>query len=436
MPTPTSIELSKSSFIILRRNFTIHKCNGEFFAFYDGKIIENWGNCNWEELAIRLRSVRPEYTPKESKIEEAKLFFESEEEKEEKAINPTYHSGKIVLKDFNFYKHLKPDKNFMVDTMIYPNTTTMIYSPPGQFKSLLGLHLAMSVSSGNPFLGMKTKKYPVILCDKENNDQLIKDRLLGLYKGQGYKVRNFKLKFLTRNGDLMNEGFVESLKEKVKEEKARLIIFDTLHRFADYEENKADDLNRIYSRVFQPIMEECNCSIIFLHHSKKEGGYRGSSDLLGMVDTCYSVYRQGKSGKFELNCEKSRAGEIENIIGEIDFSEEQIRIKRLSEVLVKKEKTAVFRASIANIESIFFGKDLKLTRKEVMERLEMEKIEFSRATVTRALAWCVEEKHTLVKETKVNAKGQIVETGRYMNPPKVEINYVVEENKEFGDFQK
>lgn len=420
-------QLKEADCYYFGEDFFISKLHERFYAVFLGRFVEEWDKCSQEELIIRLRSVRPEFAPAEKQIVTIKnQYFKANIEPED-FIDTT--TNKLVLKDFNFYKHLKPDKNFMVDTMIYPNTTTMIYSPPGQFKSLLGLHLAMSVSSGQQFLGMKTKKYPVILCDKENNDQLIKERLLGLYKGQGYKVRNFKLKFLTRNGDLMNEDFVTRLKEKVKEEKARLIIFDTLHRFADYEENKADDLNRIYSQVFQPIMEECNCSIIFLHHSKKEGGYRGSSDLLGMVDTCYSVYRQGKSGKFELNCEKSRAGEIENIAGEISFDEGSIKIVRLNEALIAEKKTKVFLDTCSHIMGLFFGTDLKLSPKEVMERLEVEGFDYSPATVKRALAWLVNTKGDLIKEVKRNVKGLEFESGKYCLPLKVIENDFFEEKR-------
>jgi len=38
-----------------------------------------------------------------------------------------------------------------------------------------------------------------------------------------------------------------------------------------------------------------------------------------MVDTAWSVRREGKSNKFRIINEKSRSGEIENITGEIDF---------------------------------------------------------------------------------------------------------------------
>ena len=422
-------ELKEANVHYFNEDFFISQKHKMFYAVFLGRFVEEWGKCNQEELIIRLRSVRPEFALNEKQFVLIKnQYFNVSIEPED---FQDVRTSKLVLKDFKYFQKLKPDKTFLVNTMIYPKTTTMLYSPPGQFKSLLALDMALAVATGTDFLGMKCKKYPVLYCDKENNDQLLKDRLMGLWKGQGFKARNMPLKFLTRNGNLMDEDFVEKLKETIRENKFKLVFFDTLHRFADYEENKADDINHIYTQVFMPLVDELGCSVIFLHHSKKDGGYRGSGDLLGMVDTCYAVYRQGKTGKFEMGCEKSRAGEIENVAGEIDFSEGCIKIKRLSEALLKEKKTKVFLATVANVEGLFFGRDLKLSPKEMMERLEAEKVEFSPATVKRALAWIVEEKRTLVKEVKCNKKGLECDTGKYCLPVIVEKNDLIEEK---GDF--
>ncbi|MBU2249111.1 MAG: helicase RepA family protein, partial [Gammaproteobacteria bacterium] len=108
-----------------------------------------------------------------------------EEEVEEKIKEkPTITQSTFQLRTYLDFEKMKKDKRFLVEDLLYPKTVNMLFSPPAQFKSLLALHLAMQVATGKKFMGLKTKKYPVLLCDKENNDQIIKTRLQSLRKGQ------------------------------------------------------------------------------------------------------------------------------------------------------------------------------------------------------------------------------------------------------------
>lgn len=323
----------------------------------------------------------------------------------------TKKEQKLDLKDFNYFMNLKKDKRFLIEEFLYPKTIIMFYSPPGQFKSLLVLYAVMCIATGKKFLGMKTKQFPVLYCDKENNEQIIKQRLMGLYKGMGLKRRKFPLKLLIRNGDLQNLLFVEQLKAAVRENEVKLVVFDTLHRFSDYEENKADDINRLYTTVFQPLVNECDCAVMFLHHTNKEGGYRGSGDFLGMVDVSYSVKRPNKKeGRFKILNEKSRGGEIEDVEGEIDFGEEDdfyIKIRKLSEDVIKSERVQSIskKKEISNtIKAMFTEKGKVIQRTEIMDvfdRLEeTEKKKFSVATIKRSLQYLV-----TTDQVKTDGKG-------------------------------
>jgi len=299
----------------------------------------------------------------------------------------------LTLWMYEDFEKLQKDTNFFIQDVIYPKTITMLYSPPGQFKSLLALHLAMCVSTGKKWLNFDTQKYPVLYCDKENNDQLLKERLTGLYQGHDYNRKKFPLYLLRRNGDLLNKKFVMKLMDAIQEKGIKLVIFDTLHRFADYDENSSNDINRLYTEVFQPLVEGFGVSIIFLHHTKKDGGYRGSGDFLGMVDTAYAVYREGKTNKFRIMNEKCRAGEIDELKGEIDFGDGYIKFLRLNEGQEKEDKISLLKATTEKIKFYLQpGKFLK--RKDILSFMEMDEFEFgSTKTVDRSLKWLYENKY-------------------------------------------
>lgn len=304
------------------------------------------------------------------------------------------HEGELDIRTISDYRKLKVNKNYIVESFLYPKTLNMIYSPPAQFKSLLAEDMGLSISTGKPFLNLKTKKQPVLYCDGENADIIIKERLIQFHKGKNMK--RWKIPFyILKNGILLDEkkqihlGFLIGLEKAIEKYKIKVLIFDTLHRFAFYDENRADDINMLYTKVFRPLIEDYGLTIVFLHHSKKDGGYRGSGDFLGMVDVSYRIHRLGKTNGFNIINEKCRSGEIQDISGEINFGETFIRIDRLNEELVQEEKINKLKELTEKVKSIFeIG--MELAKKDVETNLLLMEYEFSKSTLKRVLKYLVD----------------------------------------------
>lgn len=318
-----------------------------------------------------------------------------DEELEKEIEHETRRGANFVLKDYEYFLNLKKDDRFLIEDFIYPKTTIMLYSPPGQFKSLLALYAALCISNGKKFLGLETKQEPVLYCDKENNEQILKERLIGLYKGMGLEETRFPFNMLVRNGSLDDANFVYDLKETIRENKVKLVIFDTLHRFSDYEENSADHINRLYTGIFQPLTDELDCSVMFLHHTNKEGGYRGSADFLGMVDTSYSVKRKRHTNKFDIINEKSRSGEIETIAAELDFNEDIIIIEKRDKTQEQEsdnEDAIKFRELVGIIKELFPMQKQTQKRNTIFTDIQIKhKDYYSESTIRRVLSWMSEK---------------------------------------------
>jgi len=211
-------------------------------------------------------------------ISEPKLDF--------KNLDKTNSKSKEILetRTFSDFRNLKKDNNYFVKGFILPKTVTMIYSPPGQFKSFLSLYLGMCISVGKPWLNLETKEHNVLYLDAENNDQILKERMEGIFKGNGFeeskeeplpKLHIAKRVVLMDNKKNIHYGWVNALAKKIRDEKIKIVFLDTLHRYCGYDENSSDDVNKLYTEIFQPLIEEFGVSIVFLHHSSKAGGYRG-----------------------------------------------------------------------------------------------------------------------------------------------------------------
>ncbi len=297
--------------------------------------------------------------------------------------------------------NLKPSKEFIVDQLIYPQNIIMLVSPPKNYKSLFSLYLSMCITNGRKFFGLKTKKCNVLYLDKENNDSLIHQRLHAIKRGHPklFPKKNFPLQFLIRQGDINSPNWVQKLKNTVKKHEIRLIIFDTLHRFGDYDENSANDINILYKNVFQPLIIDQNCSILFLHHTKKDGGYRGSGDLLGFVDSAYQVKKMN-TDEFKIDCIAARGGEIDEIVGTVDVEQDSHKqlhsvtfIQKSHEEIVGKasEQWTKKKQACDLIMGYFKSKGLDSYRKKDIEYdiLLEKKDEISKETIKSAFKYLV-----------------------------------------------
>lgn len=309
----------------------------------------------------------------------------------------------------------KKDRRFIVERFLLPKTINMLYSRPGAFKSYLTLDMCLCVAGGDDWLGMKTKKTNVLILDKENSDSSLRDRLIALVSGHGWKRKSNPryLNMLIRQGDLWNAEFIANLSQYVSEKKVGLIVFDTVRRFGDFEENSSDSINQLYL-AFQSIVNGTDCAVLFLHHANKESGkYRGSVDLLGQVDTAYRVERDGTQDDFKLICEKSRSGEIDEIAGHIEFAEERTVITRqdITEK-IEGDSYAKFKATralalseIAKICPMASSVFVRATLWAEIDSLNVDKSKDDRVslrTLARVLEHLVKSKYL----AKTGAKGE------------------------------
>ena len=304
---------------------------------------------------------------------------------------------KANLRTYNYFENLKLNKDYIIEKLLHTGELAMFYGPSHQFKSLLTHHLAICISRGDSFLNLKTKKHRILISDKENNDQIIKDRWFNLRKGNNIRKKDTPIFYLDRKeGDLDNPDFLKRLRCIIEENRIDLVIFDTLHRHSDYDENSANDLNRIYMTVFQPLIADTGCSIMFLHHTdKSKNNFRGSVDFLGMCDVVFSVKRKSdKSSNFTIKNEKGRRGEIDDIKGVIKFNDKdkEIKIKFIppnpDEDMNENETQQVennLRQQVKEQIKSYFVSNNRLTTKDIKFKLNTDNPDCSKSTFKRSL---------------------------------------------------
>ena len=194
-----------------------------------------------------------------------------------------------------------PEVPWLIHNLISENSIVFLSGAPGQYKTWIGLHLALSAAKGQPAFGSFkcTQPMGVMILDEENSDRRLQTRLKLMEK-------EWKLPLFFRIGERLNlEDGEEAIKELISDCLAlnvRLAVFDSFVRFFPHlDENSAKDTNKAYQQIRK--INDAGIATLFIHHNRKQGilkvkpsdtlgiaeTMRGSSDILAMCDAHMAI---------------------------------------------------------------------------------------------------------------------------------------------------
>jgi hypothetical protein len=206
---------------------------------------------------------------------------------------------------------------WMIDKVLPVGGFTALFGPPGSFKSFHALHIAHCIATGTPWMGneISEKGAVLYLCGEG-------------FGGVGARIKAIKIHYKTEDGaPIYVVRHQLNLRSGVEDFNAlmiaiellvmetginfKLIIIDTLARaFGGGDENSASDMMEFVvacGRIQQIVQD---CGLMILHHSGKDisKGMRGSSSLLGAVDTQIELLRFEEQKKGVIRLTKQKDG--------------------------------------------------------------------------------------------------------------------------------
>ena len=207
---------------------------------------------------------------------------------------------------------------WLIEGVIPVGAFTALYGPPGSFKSFIALDIAEAIATGRTWMGHGvTEKGAVLYICGEG------------FGGVGARIKACKQHHQTEDGapiyvirhQLNLRASVEdfnalmvAIETLVMETGIdfKLIVVDTLARaFGGGDENSASDMMQFVVTCghIQKIVQ--GAALMILHHSGKDQsrGMRGSSALLGAVDTELELIRFEDSMKGIIRTAKQKDGE-------------------------------------------------------------------------------------------------------------------------------
>ena len=214
----------------------------------------------------------------------------------------------LLAKDF-------PPTEWIVDGLIPEQAIVLLSAHPASFKTWLALDLSLKVATGEKFLNrFNTNRTGVLIMDAESGDRQLQKhfKILGASSGLPiyYQICNRKR---------IDKKFATDLLVKCLEKNIKLVIFDSLTRFHDANENDSREMSGVFESFTTLKNHGVTCLIIC--HSRKGGvgdlnrqpnyrsqaeSIRGSSDILAACDIHFSVNRKDGSNVVTIMQTKSR----------------------------------------------------------------------------------------------------------------------------------
>jgi hypothetical protein len=200
----------------------------------------------------------------------------------------------------------QPAIEWIVDSLISAGSVSVVVGDPGSKKTYLCLDMGVCVAMGIEWLGFRAKKFNVLIIDEESGHTRLTLRLSKVLRGHGAS-ENLPLFYTSFQAfDLRNEADIQRLRLLVKNIGAQLVILDAL---ADLmpggDENSVKDTQPVF-QALRSIAESEGCAFVVIHHTNKEGKYRGSSAIKAAVDCLYKIKSEYDSNEIKFSCEKSR----------------------------------------------------------------------------------------------------------------------------------
>lgn len=193
----------------------------------------------------------------------------------------------------NRYANFEVD--WAVDNWLPTSTVGLVVAPPGSYKTWMLLDLALSISTGRPFLGKHEvlQQGPVLIIQQEDPFPLLLSRMANIM-GLGDQSEDadqfeISLPFQTPNIhwhtnralNFNNENAVAGFMEAIEKHRPVLTVIDPLYSMVDADDYMAEGAQDML--LLKRLRDQFGCSFIVAHHTTKHPtkGDRVRDDVWG-----------------------------------------------------------------------------------------------------------------------------------------------------------
>lgn len=207
-------------------------------------------------------------------------------------------------------------REFLVPGWLVLDGTSLVIAKPGGGKSFFAVMLSMAFATGGTFAGHKLPKKKVLYIAAERASD-IRDRLEAWLHHHGATDEALDGIAVWDMREPINATSADSasyVSDLVKKSGAEIVIIDTYAQLtAEGKENDTNETSRVVRDFLKPVLEATGRGhVMLVHHLGKnlEAGARGSTALVGAVDSEVTLFFEKSTGARWAEVTKLNAGEI------------------------------------------------------------------------------------------------------------------------------
>lgn len=258
---------------------------------------------------------------------------------ESSTAEPAPVRPRYIIRDAAYALQPRPPINKVVENLLNAGSVSLFFGEPGSKKTSSILSLAVCVALGKPWVGFATQAVKVLVIDEENGENRIALRLAAAIRGE-LGDASTQIEFISLAGFKLDQPTdVQEIEKLVRERGIGLVIIDALAEIMDGDENSKQDVQPVLSAI-RKIAETTLAAIILIHHSNRNGAYRGSSAIKGSIDLMVQVESDNGSNLVHFRTVKNRDGEALSWYAKATWTEDQFYLTRLDQKEEPKQRPA------------------------------------------------------------------------------------------------
>ena len=285
---------------------------------------------------------------------------------------------------------------WVVEPIAARGSLAALTGAPGSKKTWLALDLAVAVATGaEAWLGHRVNGGPVLIIDEESGPRRMSRRLGQALRGHQAARPGVPINYISLAGfNPLQRSDLGDLNAVLAEQKPVLVLVDAL---ADImlgaDENAVKDTQPVFMAL-RRLAEEHQTAIIVIHHTNKQGGYRGSTAIPGALDLLLMVKSEARRPTIECTTEKCRDTEPFSFSADFVFNDplDQCRFVRVDSAQKARSYTQAQTGVIeylrdhgtATAEAIQSGVDPLFGKPTTIKRALFELIKMAPPAVRRA----------------------------------------------------
>jgi len=278
----------------------------------------------------------------------------------------------------------------IITSFVPGRCVVLLAGPGGDGKSYAMLDLAFAVARGEKWLGLDSKKMPVLIIDLENRKYRLRDRVHELMSGHKLQTAPDVYFALEFNAGLCRDEATDEIVKLATDCGAGLIILDSLVDFyGDLDENSNTEMGKAARRL-RTITDRINVSIIAIHHTPKndKNTPRGATALRNGVDVCVLVSRDQST--LTLRQDKNRCGREVTVTANLNWGESRFWLSHIKTFTGRQQRKPKIDPDEMAILEILDSGGWRQSNEVV--KLAAKKVKKAQSTLTKKLAKMCENK--------------------------------------------